>query len=85
MLFTKEQIESMTSEQLANKVLTSGEALKALCYYRWSYLGRTVAEVINEERDALIRFFDVLKHNSSDSYRPAAIIYPFLRYVQFQF
>ena len=82
MLFTKQQIESMTSKQLANKVLTSGEALKALCYYALDYRGRTVAEVINEERDSLIRFFDVIKRNSFDGYSPAAIIYPFLRYVQ---
>ena len=81
MLFTKQQIESMTSEQLANKALTSGETLKALCNYRWSYRGQTVAEVINEERDNLIRFFDVIKRNSSTDYRPAAIIYPFVRYV----
>ena len=81
MLFTKQQIESMTSEQLANKVLTSGEALKALCNRRWSYRGQTVAEVIEYERDSLIRFFDVIKHNSVDGYSPAAIIYPFVRYV----
>lgn len=83
MLFTKEQIESMTSEQLANKVLTSGEALSALCYYRWNYYGLAVAEVINEERDKLIRFFEVIKRNSLDGYRPLAIIYPFVRHVQF--
>ena len=81
MYFTKEQIESMTSEQLAHKVLTSGEALKALCYLRWSNRGRTVAEVINEERDSLLRFFDVIKRSSLDGYEPAAIIYPFMRYV----
>lgn len=82
MLFTKEQIESMTSEQLANKVLTSGEALRALCYYRWSYRGRTVAEVINEERDSLLRVFDVIKRSSLDGYIPAAIIYSFLHCVK---
>ena len=81
MYFTKQQIESMTSEQLANKVLTSGEALKALCYLRCSNHGRTVAEVINEERDSLLRFFEVIKHSSLDGYKPAAIIYPFMRYV----
>lgn len=81
MFFTKEQIESMTSEQLANKVLTSGEALKTLCRYRWSYRGQTVAEVINEERDSIIRFFDVIKHGSCFGYKPSAIIYPFSRYV----
>ena len=81
MYFTKEQIESMTSEQLANKVLTSGEALKALCYCRWSNRGRTVAEVINEERDNIIRFFDVIKHSHVDGYKPSAIIRPFVDYV----
>lgn len=82
MLFTKEQIGSMTSEQLANKVLTSGEALKALCNCRWDYRGQTVAEVIERERDSLLRFFGVIKRNSANGYRPAAIIYPFVRYVQ---
>ena len=77
MRFTKEQIESMTSEQLANKALTSGEALKAFCYYSLSYGGLTVAEVIEEERDNLIAFFDVIKRNSSDDDRPAVIIHPF--------
>ena len=81
MYFTKEQIESMTSEQLANKVLTSGEALKRLCYIRWGYYGRTVAEVINEERGNLIRFFEVIKRSSLDGYRPAAFIDPFTNYV----
>ena len=81
MYFTKQQIESMTSEQLANKVLTSGEALKRLCYIRWDYYGRTVAEVINEERDNLIRFFEVIKRSSLDGYRPAAFIDPFMHYV----
>ena len=81
MVFTKQQIKSMTSKQLANEVLTSGEALKALCNHRWRYRGQTVAEVINHERDSLIRFFDVIKRNSSTDYRPAAIIYPFVRYV----
>ena len=80
MYFTKEQVESMTSEQLANKVLTSGEALKALCYYRWSYRGQTVAEVIKEERGNIIRFFDVIKHSHVDCYKPAAIIHPFFVY-----
>lgn len=81
MYFTKQQIESMTSEQLANKVLTSGEALKALCYDRWSYRGQTVAEVIKKERDYLISFFDVIKHSSLDDYKQAAIIRPFLEYI----
>ena len=81
MLFTSQQIESMTSKQLANKVLTSGEALKAICNYRWSYRGQTVAEVIEHERDSLLRFFDVIKHRPVRGYRPAAIIYPFVRYV----
>ena len=81
MFFTKEQIESMTSEQLANKVLTSGEALKAICRYRWSYRGQTVAEVINEERDNIIRFFDVIKRSSCFGYKPSAIIRPFVNYV----
>lgn len=84
MLFTKQQIESMTSEQLANKVLTSGETLKALCNYALDYCGQTVAEVIKEERDILISFFDVIKCNSVDGYEPAVIIYPFLSYVPCQ-
>ena len=82
MLFTKQQIESMTSEQLANKVLTSGEALKNLCCLRWYYRERTVAEVINEERDSLLRVFDVIKRSSLDGHRPAAIIYPFVHCVK---
>lgn len=81
MLFTKQQIESMTSEQLANKVLTSGEALKTLCNYAWDYRGQTVAEVIEYERNSLISFFDVIKCNSVDGYEPAVIIYPFSHYV----
>lgn len=81
MYFTKEQIESMTSEQLANKVLTSGEALKRLCYLRCGFRGHTVAEVINEERDSLIVFFDVIKRSSLDGYRPAAFIDPFVNYI----
>lgn len=79
MYLSKEQIESMTSEQLANKVLTSGEALKALCYYSWSYRGQSVVEVIREERCDLIEFFDIVKHGSLNGDIPAAIIYPFLR------
>ena len=82
MIFTKQQIESMTSEQLANKVLTSGEALKNLCCLRWYYRGRTVAEVINEERDSLLRVFDVIKRSSLDGYIPATIIYPFVHCVK---
>ena len=81
MYFTKEQIESMTSEQLANKVLTSGEALKALCRYRWDYRGQTVAQIINEERDCLLRFFEVIKRSHVDGYKPAAIIRPFVDYI----
>ena len=82
MYFTKEQIESMTSEQLANKVLTSGEALKNLCYLRWFYRGRTVAEVINEERDSLLEVFNIIKRSSLDGYIPATIIYPFVHCVK---
>ena len=81
MLFTKQQIESMTSEQLANKVLTSGEGLKALCYYALDYCGQTVAEVIKEERGDLIAFFDVVKRSSLNDDRPVAIDYTFVRYV----
>ena len=82
MYFTKEQIDSMTSEQLANKVLTSGEALKALCNHRWKYRGQTVAEAINEERDSLLRFFEIIKRSHVDGYKPAAIIRPFVDYIQ---
>ena len=81
MYFTKEQIESMTSEQLANKVLTSGEGLKALCYYALDYCGQTVAEVIKEERGDLIKFFDIAKRSSLTDDRPVAIDYTFMRYV----
>ena len=81
MIFTKQQIESMTSEQLANKVLTSGEALKALCYYALDYRGQTVAEVIREERGDLIAFFDVVKRSSLNDDIPVAIDYTFMRYV----
>ena len=81
MVFTKQQIESMTSEQLANKVLTSGEGLKALCYYALDYCGQTVAEVIKEERGDLIKFFDIAKRSSLTDDRPVAIDYTFMRYV----
>ena len=81
MYLTKEQIESMTSEQLANKVLTSGESLKAFCYYALDYCGQTVAEVIKEERGDLIAFFDVVKRSSLNDDRPVAIDYTFMRYV----
>ena len=81
MYFTKQQIESMTSEQLANKVLTSGETLKAFCYYALDYCGQTVAEVIKEERGDLIKFFDIAKRSSLTDDRPVAIDYTFLRYV----
>ena len=73
----------MTSEQLANKVLTSGEGLKALCYYALDYCGQTVAEVIKHERDSLIRFFDVIKYNPAYSYGASAVVYPFVGYVPY--
>ena len=81
MVFTKQQIKSMTSKQLANEVLTSGEALKALCNHRWRYRGQTVAEVIKHERDSLIRFFDVIKHNPVYRHGASAVVYPFVGYV----
>ena len=81
MVFTKQQIKSMTSKQLANEVLTSGEGLKALCYYALDYCGQTVAEVIREERGDLIAFFDVVKRSSLNDDIPVAIDYTFMRYV----
>lgn len=80
MLITKQQIESMTSEQLANKVLTSGEALRVFCNYAWSYCGMTVAEVIKKERGGLITFFNTAKRNSFNGDNQDVVVYP-LSYV----